>query len=94
MRISDTEVKRIISAPGHSIVDAISKGREEYGRRQDQAMVDAQTQEILKMPDREEVVEELRKQIASGQYNPTGEDIVEAMLFCVELSRTTYASSR
>ncbi len=80
MRISDTEVRRIISAPGHSIVDAITKAGEEYGRRQDQEMVDAQTQEILRMPDREEVVKELREQIASGQYNPSGEEIIDAMM--------------
>jgi len=80
MRISDAEVKRIINGPGKTIVEAIVEVGEEHVRQQDQQMVHALSKEVLHMPDRDEMVEELRAQVASGQYNPTGEEIVDAML--------------
>ena len=80
MRISDAEVKKIINAPGQTIVQAIVEVGEEHVRQQDQQMVHALSKEVLHMPDRDEMVEELRAQVASGQYNPTGEEIVDAML--------------
>jgi anti-sigma28 factor (negative regulator of flagellin synthesis) len=80
MRISDAEVKKIINDPGQMIVQAIVEVGEEHVRQQDQQMVNALSAEVLHMADREDVIEELRAQIASGQYNPSGEEIVDAML--------------
>ena len=80
MRISDAEVKKIINGPGKTIVEAIVEVGEEHVRQQDQQLVQGLSSEILSMSDRDEVVEELRAQIASGQYNPSGEEIVDAML--------------
>jgi len=80
MRISDAEVKKIINRPGQSIVEEIVEVGEEHVRQLDQQLVQALSAEVLKMADRDEVIEELRAQIASGQYNPSGEEIVDAML--------------
>jgi len=80
MRISDAEVKRIISGPGQSIVEAIEKVGKDNVRQQDQQMVKMLTTEILAMQDRQEMVDELRAQIVAGLYNPSGEEIVEGML--------------
>jgi anti-sigma28 factor (negative regulator of flagellin synthesis) len=80
MRISDTEVKKIINRPGQTIVEAIVEVGEEHARQKDQQTVKKLSAEILKMADRDDVIEELRAQIASGQYNPSGEEIVDAML--------------
>ena len=80
MRISDAEVKKIISSPGKTIVEAIVEVGDEHARQQDQQLVDALSAEVLEMADRDEVVEELRAQIAAGLYNPSGEEIVDAML--------------
>lgn len=80
MRISDAEVKKIINNPGQAIVEAIVEVGEEHVRQQDQQLVRSQTAEVLKMEDRDDVVEELKAQIALGQYNPSGEEIVDAML--------------
>ena len=80
MRISDTELKKIISSPSTAIVDAIVEVGEDHVRLQDQQLVEALSTEVLKMGDREDMIEELRQQIASGQYNPSGEEIIDAML--------------
>ncbi len=80
MRISDTEVKKIINHPGQAIVDTIVEVGEEHVRHQDQMLVATLSREIVEMSDRDEMVEQLRAQIASGQYNPSGEEIVDAML--------------
>jgi len=80
MRISDAEVKKIINGPGQTIVQAIVEVGEEHVRQQDQQLVNNLSAEILEMADRDEMVEELRAQIASGQYNPSAEEIVDAML--------------
>jgi len=80
MRISDAEVKRIINGPGKTIVEAIVEVGEEHTRQQDRQLVERISAEVSHMPDRDEVVEELRMQVASGQYNPTGAEIVDAML--------------
>ena len=80
MRISDAEVKKILSNPGSSIVDAIEKVAVENIRQQDKQLVKAITQDVMAMQDREEMVAELRAQIAAGLYNPSGEEIVDAMV--------------
>jgi anti-sigma28 factor (negative regulator of flagellin synthesis) len=80
MRISDEEVKKIISGPGQAIVEAIVEAGEEHGRQQDRQIVESLTAQIICMADRDDVIEELRAQIASGQYNPSGEEIIDAML--------------
>ncbi len=80
MRISDTEIKKIISGPSTAIVDAIVETGVEHVRLENQKLVEAVSAEVLAMTDREEMIEEIRAQIASGQYNPSGEEIVDAML--------------
>ncbi|MDR3689498.1 MAG: flagellar biosynthesis anti-sigma factor FlgM [Fimbriimonas sp.] len=80
MRISDAEVKRIISGPGQSIVEEIEEVGKDNVRQQDKLMVKALAQEILAMPDRQEMIDELKAQIEAGEYNPSGEEIVDAMI--------------
>ena len=80
MRISDTEVKKIINSPSPAIVHAIVEAGEAHNREQDRQLVEAVTKEVLATGDRDAMIDELRSQIASGQYNPSGEEIVDAML--------------
>jgi len=80
MRISDAEVKRLINAPGQSIVEAIELVGTENFRQQDQQLVKGLAKEINNRPDREDMIAELRAQIEAGEYNPSGEEIVESML--------------
>ena len=80
MRISDAEVKRIISGPGQSIVEEIEKVGKENVRQQDKIMVKALTADIMGMQDRQDMIEELKAQIAEGLYNPSSDEIVESMV--------------
>ncbi len=80
MRISDTEVKKIINSPAQSLVEAIVEVGEEHGRQQDQQLVEELTVQVLGMQDRDEVIADLQSQIARGAYNPSSEEIVDAML--------------
>ena len=80
MRISDAEVKRIINGPGPSIVAEIEQVAEENTRQQDLLTVKAMTHDIMEMGDRQEMIDELRAQIAAGIYNPSGDEIVDSMI--------------
>ena len=80
MRISDTELKKVINRPSITIVDAIVEAGQEHQRQQDQELVETVSVEVLKMGDRDAMIEELKLQIASGSYNPSGEEIVDAMI--------------
>jgi anti-sigma28 factor (negative regulator of flagellin synthesis) len=55
------------------------------GGRAQEALSDVElirrvTQEVVHMPDREDRIAELRAQIEAGEYNPTGDDIADAMI--------------
>ena len=81
MRISDTQVKKVLSekwaAYHDSLVGPISKP---VGKEADQDLIDKIAAEVTAMPDREEMVAELKAKIEAGEYNPTSDEIVEAMV--------------
>jgi len=81
MRISDTQVKKVLSeewaAYHDALVGPISKP---VGRETDNDLIDKIAAEVTAMPDREEMVAELKAKIEAGEYNPTAEEIVEAMI--------------
>ena len=79
MRISDNEVKKILS--GNAVVEAIVELGDTHPQREaDRPLVEKLTKEIIEMPDREEMVAELKARIEAGTYNPTGDEIADAMI--------------
>ncbi len=80
MRISDNELKKVINTTPTDIVDQIVEIGEHIGRAEDQALVEKLTAEVVAMPDREEMIAELRARIEAGTYNPSAEDIVDGMV--------------
>ncbi|MGV3617631.1 MAG: flagellar biosynthesis anti-sigma factor FlgM [Fimbriimonas sp.] len=80
MRISDNEIKKVLSKAPADIVDQIVEIGEHRGRSEDQAMVEKLTAEVMAMPDREEMIANLRARIEAGTYNPTSEEIVDGMV--------------
>lgn len=79
MRISDNEVKKIIS--GHAVVEQIVElGQTAPQREADKPLVRLLTRQIIDMPDRDDMVDDLKARIESGDYNPTGDEIAEAMI--------------
>lgn len=78
MRISDNELKRVLQvgvlAP-NDLGDAI-----ESPRPTDWRLIAKLVQEVEAMPDREDMIAALKARIEAGEYNPTAEEIVEAMV--------------
>jgi anti-sigma28 factor (negative regulator of flagellin synthesis) len=82
MRISDNEVKKVLSGE-YSIAHEITKIGEESEaahREADQALVNQVTQSVIEMPDREEFIASLKARIEAGEYNPTGDEIADTMI--------------
>lgn len=80
MRISDTEVKKILSGSDPLVqeIEEISLEGARNGRDKD--LIDQVVADVVAMPDRDDVVAELKARIEAGQYNPTGDEIAEAMI--------------
>ena len=82
MRISDNEVKKVLSGE-YSIANEITKiGEESEAARRDadKALVSDVTQSVIDMPDREEMIANLKARIEAGEYNPSGDDIADTMI--------------
>ncbi len=80
MRISDNEVKKILSGQYAVVEEIIGLERDIETRENDAELIKQATEEVIGMPDREEMIAELKRKIEAGQYNPTGEDIADAMI--------------
>ncbi|HVL39012.1 MAG TPA: flagellar biosynthesis anti-sigma factor FlgM [Fimbriimonadaceae bacterium] len=78
MRISDNEIKKVLSNP--DVAKEIDQIGQENQLREDQPLIEQLTQEIIEMPDREEMIAELKAKIEAGEYNPTGDEIADAMI--------------
>lgn len=82
MRISDNEVKKVLSGE-YEIAHEITKiGQESDSARQiaDQALVKQVTHDVIEMSDREEMIASLKARIEAGEYNPTGDEIADTMI--------------
>ncbi|MFY9232948.1 MAG: flagellar biosynthesis anti-sigma factor FlgM [Fimbriimonadaceae bacterium] len=79
MRISDTEVQKILN--GSAVVNDIVELDESREKREaDKPLVRLITRQVIDMPDREDMVAELKARVDAGEYNPSGDDIADAMI--------------
>lgn len=78
MRISDNEVKKILS--GTAIVRDIEFIGQVLDREADEKLAHDVTQDVLAMGDREDQIADLKARIEAGTYNPTGAEIADAMI--------------
>lgn len=82
MRISDTEVKKILNG-GQAIVTEIEDmdlELEASPKPTDGPLIKQVTQGVINMPDREDRIAEVKAMIEAGTYNPTGDEIADAMI--------------
>jgi anti-sigma28 factor (negative regulator of flagellin synthesis) len=79
MRISDIEVKKLLTGQA-PIVDAIVEIGQERQHHDDQELVKTLTADVMAMDDREEMIASLKARIAAGEYAPSGEEIVDTMI--------------
>ncbi len=80
MRVSDNEIKKLRS--GHCVVisDIVELGQTIQTREREADIVKQVTAEVIAMPDREDLIADLKARIEAGNYNPTGDDIADAMI--------------
>jgi hypothetical protein len=79
MRISDNEIKKLlVNEP--TIVKAIVEIGDAHDKKRDQDLVEGLTADVVAMPDREDMVADLKARIQAGTYNPTGDEIADAMI--------------
>jgi negative regulator of flagellin synthesis FlgM len=46
----------------------------------DKALIEEITHKVADMPDRDDLVAELKARVEAGEYNPSGEEIADAMV--------------
>lgn len=79
MKISNEQLRKVADSggsitPDSAIVDAA------VIRLTDKALIQEMTHKVADLPDRDEMVAELKAKIESGEYNVTGEQIADAMV--------------
>ena len=82
MRISDEQVRKVLSQR-EALVEEIQDmdlEMEPSPRPTDGLLIKKVTEDVMNMPDREDRIAEVKAMIESGKYNPTGDDIADAMI--------------
>ncbi len=84
MQISDDQVRMVREQLAQrQLVTEIQKmdlPLDPNPRPEDAELIEQVVQSVVNAPDREDRITELRAKIASGQYNPTGDEIADAMI--------------
>jgi len=78
VKISTEQINTIVASNGQITPDA-AKVDEAVIRLTDAELIKAVAAQVDRIPDRDDMVAELRAKIAAGQYNPTGDEIADAM---------------
>ncbi|MBS1717380.1 MAG: flagellar biosynthesis anti-sigma factor FlgM [Armatimonadetes bacterium] len=79
MRISDEQLKKVLDQTG--ISNQLQEIEVDLAQReQDRPLIRQVTKDVINMPDREELVAELKRRVEAGEYNPTGEEIADIMI--------------
>lgn len=79
MKISLEQLEKVAETGGR-ITPRESEVDSAFIRLTDSELVKKVVTSVMEMPDREEMVAELRARVESGDYNPSAEEIVDAML--------------
>lgn len=80
MRISDTEIKKIVEGTGTETFETTDALLALGHEKDDDALVARTTERVMAMPDREPMIADLRARIEAGTYAPTSEQIVDGMV--------------
>ncbi len=82
MQVSDTEIRKVLQGR-QGIVQAIVEledGIDEPSFPIDPALVAEVTRAVVRMPDREDRVADLKARVDAGTYAPTSDEIADAMI--------------
>jgi len=79
MRISDNEVKKLLSTPTEA-EPVVEFGEEVYDPSTDKDLIAQVKADVMAMPDREAMIADLKARIEAGTYNPSGDEIADTMI--------------
>lgn len=79
MKISNEQLRKVAEAGG-SITPDSAQIDAAVIKLTDKALIDEVTHKVVDMPDRDEMVAELKAKVEAGEYNVTGEQIADAMI--------------
>lgn len=84
MQISDAQVKMVkellVQRGLIREIQDMDLNPNSYPRQEDAELVRQVIQEVLNLPDREDRVAELKARVDAGTYNPSGDEIADAMI--------------
>jgi len=82
MQVSDKEIKKILMGNPSVVseIEALMEGIDDPTYEIDSELVAEITDKVMRMPDREDRIAELKAKIESGNYNPTSAEIVDSMI--------------
>ena len=80
MRISDNEIKKITNGHYAVVQDIVELGQTIKTRIRETDHIRQVTAEVIAMPDREDLISDLKARIEAGKYNPSGDEIADAMI--------------
>lgn len=84
MQISDEQVRLVQRLLADSkLADEIQEmdlPLDSYPRPEDAELIKQVVDAVMQMPDREDRIAELKSRIQAGTYNPTGDEIADAMV--------------
>lgn len=79
VKISTSQLEAVLTSGGQITPNAAQVDSAVI-RLVDADMIQETTRQVLAMPDREELIAALKERIEKGEYNPSGEDIADAMV--------------
>ena len=80
MRVSDNEIKKLRTSQYAVVSDIVDLGLSIKSRDREADHIKQVTAEVIAMPDREDLIADLKARIEAGNYKPTGDDIADAMI--------------
>lgn len=81
MQISDNEVKKLLGRKALvAEIQEMDLPLEQSPKPEDATMIRRITENVVEMPDREDRIAEIKAKIEAGEFNPTGEEIADAMI--------------
>jgi len=78
MRISDTELHKVMNNSGYALVEG-ENGFITSPREGDDVLIKQMVADIIAMPDREDMIADLKARVEAGTYRPDADDIADVM---------------
>lgn len=79
MRISDAELHKVMNTSGYALVEG-ENGFITSPREGDEDLIKQVVADVIAMPDREEMIADIKARVDAGTYNVPAADIADVMV--------------